>query len=482
MPRKNLINGKSDQNLFGTDGIRGRVNLAPMTPVNVLEIAQAVAHYFQGKRHHQYVKGKAGKFSKRPSGDDHRPLAVIGKDTRLSGYMLEPALTSGLVSVGMDVVLLGPLPTPGVAMLTRSLRADLGIMLSASHNPHQDNGIKLFGPDGNKLSDAVEAELAALISEHPKHQAADYLAAPENLGRARRLDDAGGRYIEFVKASFPRGMRLDGLKIVIDCANGAAYRVAPRILWELGADIIPLAVSPDGLNINAKCGSTDITNLSQEVVANRADLGLALDGDADRLIVVDETGAKIDGDQIMALIASHYNGRSLLTGGGVVSTVMSNLGFEHYLRGIGLDLIRVKVGDRNVVEAMRQGGYNLGGEPSGHIILSDYATTGDGMVAALQFLACLQNTKIPASQLSKVYQPFPQIHQAINYQRDRDPLQMPGVQDRIDAMVAGLGTKGRAVIRKSGTEPVIRVMVEGENENDARSLVADIAAVIAGAA
>ncbi|MCX8505251.1 MAG: phosphoglucosamine mutase [Alphaproteobacteria bacterium] len=482
---------------FGTDGIRGRVNSSPMTAAQVLQIAEAVGLYFQSKRPHRrgaYEAQSNGKSVGKSvghsqirkenlqlSGDDHRPLAVIGKDTRLSGYMLEPALTAGLVSVGMDVTLLGPMPTPAVAMLTRSLRADLGIMLSASHNPHHDNGIKLFGPDGNKLSDESEAEIAALIQQVKQNPKPSHLAPPDALGRARRLDDAAGRYIEFVKASFPRGMRLDGLKVAIDCAHGAAYRVAPRILWELGAEIIPLAVSPDGLNINHHCGSTDIAMLSHEVVAHKADLGLALDGDADRLIVVDENGAKIDGDQIMGLIARNYLERGLLTGGGVVSTIMSNLGFEQYLRGIGLDLIRANVGDRHVLEAMRRGGYNLGGEPSGHIILSDYATTGDGMVAALQFLACLQIAKIPASQLARVYHPFPQIHQAIKYQLGLDPLQIPRVKSRVDELIASLGSKGRAVVRKSGTEPVIRVMVEAENENISRSIAAEISSVISAA-
>jgi phosphoglucosamine mutase len=361
------------RSLFGTDGIRGTANVPPMTAETALKVAMAAAMEFR--------RG------------DHRHLVVIGKDTRLSGYMLEPALTAGFISMGLDVTLVGPVPTPAVAFLTRSLRADMGLMISASHNPYEDNGIKLFGPDGHKLSDEVEAAIEARVNGSP----AENLVPAAQLGRARRLDDAAGRYIEAVKATFPRGLRLEGLRIVVDCANGAAYRVAPTVLWELGAEVIPVAVAPDGFNINRECGATHPRRMQEEVVAKRADIGLALDGDADRLIVCDERGRIIDGDQIMALIAKRLHEAGALKGGAVVATVMSNLGLERYLTRHGIGLLRTPVGDRYVVERMRAEGYNVGGEQSGHIVLGDHGTTGDGLVAALQVLAAMQETGEPAS-------------------------------------------------------------------------------------
>ncbi|MBI3452190.1 MAG: phosphoglucosamine mutase [Rhodospirillales bacterium] len=423
--------------LFGTDGIRGTANAEPMTAETVLRLAVAAGRHF--------TRG------------DHRHLVVIGKDTRLSGYMIEPALTAGFISVGMDVVLLGPLPTPAVAMLTRSLRADLGVVISASHNPYADNGIKLFGPDGYKLSDAIEAEI-----ERNMENGAAVLAAPERLGRARRLDDAQGRYIEFVKATFPKGLTLDGLKVVVDCANGAAYKVAPTVLWELGAEVIPLGVDPDGFNINKECGATHPDALQSQVVAHGADLGIALDGDADRLLMVDEAGRVIDGDQLMALIARSWAEAGRLAGGCVVGTVMSNLGFERFLGGLGLRLDRAPVGDRYVLELMRTHGCNLGGEQSGHIILSDYATTGDGLIAALQVLAVLVRSKKRISEVAHVYEKLPQLLKNVRVNGGA-ALDAPQVQAAIREAEAHLGAGGRLVIRKSGTEPVIRVMAEGEN-------------------
>jgi phosphoglucosamine mutase len=437
--------------LFGTDGIRGQANTEPMTAATALKVAMSAGRYFR-------------------NGGDRRHSAVIGKDTRLSGYMLEPALTAGLVSVGIDVVLVGPLPTPAIAMLTRSMRADLGIMISASHNPFQDNGIKLFGPDGYKLSDEVEA----LITREVTGAAPPDLVAPGQLGRARRLDDAPGRYIEFLKASFPKGLRLDGLKVVIDCANGAAYKVAPTILWELGAEVVPIGVAPDGFNINSKCGATDTDYLASQTVAHGAHVGLALDGDADRIIVVDEHGKVVDGDQIMALVATEWARAGRLTGGGVVATVMSNLGFEKHMERLGLELRRTKVGDRYVVEEMRRGGFNVGGEQSGHIILSDYATTGDGMIAALQFLACLVETGKPASHVARVFQPFPQLLKSVRTSPDVAPLDHESVIESIAAAERELAGTGRLVIRKSGTEPLIRVMAEGEDNAVIQRIVADI--------
>jgi phosphoglucosamine mutase len=426
--------------LFGTDGIRGTANTEPMTAETALRIAMAAGQ--------QFTRGS------------HRHLVVIGKDTRLSGYMLEPALTAGFVSVGMDVVLLGPLPTPAVAMLTRSLRADLGVVISASHNPYHDNGIKLFGPDGYKLSDEVEADIERRIVANGK---AIELAPPERLGRARRLDDALGRYIEFVKNSFPRGLRLDGLRIVVDCAHGAAYRAAPTVLWELGADVVPIGVDPDGFNINKHCGATSTEALQNAVVDAEADVGIALDGDADRVVMVDEKGNRLDGDQLLALVARTWHRSGRLKGGGVVATVMSNLGLERYLGSLGLGMVRAQVGDRYVFEAMRGGGYNVGGEQSGHIILTDHTTTGDGLISALQALAALVEEKRPASETVHLFEPVPQLLKNVRFHGEA-PLEVTPVKEAIRAAETMLGDQGRLLIRKSGTEPLIRVMAEGEDD------------------
>lgn len=422
-----------------------------------LQVAQAAGAYFQ-------------------SGQARRHAAVIGKDTRLSGYMIEAALTAGLLSRGMDVLLVGPLPTPAIAMLTRSMRADVGIMVSASHNPYEDNGIKLFGPDGYKLSDDAEAEITRLIDEP---DTLPPLVDSSRIGRAKRLEDAGGRYIEFAKSSFPRGLILDGLKIAIDCANGAAYRVAPTVLRELGAEVIPLAVSPDGTNINRECGATAVAHLATQTVAHGAHIGLALDGDADRLIVIDETGQVIDGDQIMALIATSWARAGLLRGGGIVATIMSNMGLERHLEAQGLGLTRTKVGDRYVLEAMRADGFNVGGEQSGHLILADYATTGDGLIAALQVLACLVESGKRASELTRVFKPFPQILKNIRYAPGVDPLALDSVLTAIAAAEQRLKGSGRLVIRKSGTEPLIRVMAEGEDPALVAETVDALIAVVA---
>ncbi len=437
--------------LFGTDGIRGTANLEPITAETALAVAKAAGQ--------QFLRG------------DHRHSVVIGKDTRLSGYMLEPALTAGFISVGMDVVILGPLPTPAVGMLTRSLRADLGVMISASHNPYHDNGIKLFGPDGYKLSDAVETAIEARMGN------GDGLASSDRLGQARRLDDALGRYIEFVKNTFPRQLRLDGLKIALDCANGAAYRVAPSVLYELGAEVIPLAVEPDGFNINRDCGAMSPRLLQDAVLSHGADLGLALDGDADRVILVDEKGRLVDGDQVMALVARFWNETGHLKGGGVVSTVMSNLGLERYLSGLGLGLLRTPVGDRYVVERMRDEGYNVGGEQSGHIVLSDYTTTGDGLIAALQVLAVLVDGGRPASEVTSVFTPLPQLLRSVRFAGSA-PLDRSDVRDAIRDGEASLGATGRLVIRKSGTEPLIRVMAEGDDEALIDQVVGSICSTI----
>ena len=439
---------------FGTDGIRGRVNDAPMTAEIAMRVGQAAgAHFLRG---------------------DHRHRVVIGKDTRLSGYMMESAMVAGFTSVGMDVVLLGPMPTPAVAMLTRSMRADLGVMISASHNPFVDNGIKLFGPDGYKLSDEAERSIERRLDKEPK------LAKAEMVGRAKRIDDARGRYVHFVKSTFPEQLRLDGLKIVVDCANGAAYHVAPDALWELGANVIPLGVSPNGTNINHLCGSTHPQALQETVVASGANIGLALDGDADRLIVVDETGKVIDGDQLMALIAIDQARRGLLRGGAVVATVMSNLGLERRLAEEKIALIRTKVGDRYVLEEMRSRGCNLGGEQSGHIILSDHATTGDGLVAGLQILACMVDTGKPASELLDQFEPVPQLLKNVRYETG-EPLDHPAVIERIAAAEKQLNGRGRLVIRKSGTEPLIRVMAEGDDMAEVEQIVDDICAAVAAA-
>ena len=434
--------------IFGTDGVRGTANSEPITPQTFLRLAMATGQWFR--------RG------------DHRHLAVIGKDTRLSGYMLEPALTAGFISMGMDVVLVGPLPTPAVAMLTRSLRADLGVVISASHNPYQDNGIKLFGPDGFKLSDSSEREIEQLMSVDDLE-----LVPSEDLGRATRLDDAPGRYIEFVKQTFPRGLRLDGLKVVVDCANGASYRVAPTVFWELGAEVVPIAVQPDGTNINRNCGTADLTYLGEQVVAGGADLGIALDGDADRLVLVDETGEAIDGDQILGLIASAWHRADRLRGNGVVATVMSNLGLERHLNSLGLGLVRTSVGDRYVVEHMRQHKFNVGGEQSGHIVLGDYSTTGDGLIAALQVLALMVEGRGRASDIGHVFEPLPQLLRNIR-STDEAALEATLVQDAIRNGETQLGETGRLVIRASGTEPVIRIMAEGEDRALIDMVVSDI--------
>ncbi|HYC03850.1 MAG TPA: phosphoglucosamine mutase [Azospirillaceae bacterium] len=447
--------------LFGTDGIRGTANTAPMNAETALRVAMATALQFR--------RG------------NHRHLVVIAKDTRLSGYMLEPALTAGFISMGMDVVLVGPMPTPAVAMLTRSLRADMGVMISASHNPFQDNGIKLFGPDGYKLSDEVEAAIEARLEEPFD---AD-LAAPRDLGRAQRLEDASGRYIEHVKSSFPRGIRLEGLRIVVDCAHGAAYKVAPKVLWELGADVIPVAVSPNGTNINLECGATHPAAMRDAVVEHKAHLGIALDGDADRLILADETGTQIDGDQVMALIGQSWAASGKLKGGGVVATVMSNMGLELFLRGQGLSLVRTPVGDRYVVEHMREHGHNVGGEQSGHIVLSDHGTTGDGLVAALQVLAVLQQTGRPASEVLRVFEPLPQLLKNVRFDASLGANALLGeasVKQAIAEGEAALGDTGRVLIRKSGTEPLIRVMAEGQDQSLVHRVVDDIVAAVQAAA
>lgn len=429
----------STRRLFGTDGIRGTANKAPMDAATALRLGQA-----------------AGRFFNRGS---HRHRVVIGKDTRLSGYMLEPALTAGFIGAGMDVVLVGPLPTPAIALLTRSLRADLGVMISASHNPYEDNGIKLFGPDGLKLSDAQESAIEALMDG----DLTPALAAPARLGRASRLEDAPGRYIEAAKASFPKRLSLEGLRIVVDCAHGAAYKVAPTVLWELGAEVVPVGVAPDGTNINKGCGSTAPAQLAEVVRERRADLGIALDGDADRLVLVDEQGHLVDGDQILALIARSWVAQGRLAGGAVVATVMSNMGLARFLKAQGTALLRTAVGDRYVAERMRETGCNLGGEQSGHVLMTDFATTGDGLIAALQVLAVLVEEGRPASEICRCFDPLPQRLVNVRYV-GASPLDDASVQAAIAAEETALGERGRVLIRPSGTEPVIRVMAEAEDE------------------
>ncbi|NBE08107.1 phosphoglucosamine mutase [Paragemmobacter ruber] len=424
--------------LFGTDGVRGRANAYPMTAEMALRLGAA-----------------AGRFFRRDGKAAHR--VVIGKDTRLSGYMLENALTAGLTSTGMNVLLLGPVPTPAVGFLTRSMRADLGVMISASHNPHYDNGIKFFGPDGFKLSDEAEAEIEALLEGEIEP------AAPEAIGRAKRIEDGRGRYQEFVKTTLPAGVRLDGLKVVIDCANGAAYRAAPEVLWELGAEVIAVGVAPNGKNINENCGSTHVQTAAEAVVAHGADVGIALDGDADRVMILDAKGRVADGDQIMALMATRWAEDGRLRGGALVATVMSNLGLERHLEGRGLRLERTAVGDRYVVERMREGGFNLGGEQSGHIVMTDYATTGDGLVAGLQFLAEMARTGESAAVLARQFETVPQMLKNVRYAQGKQPLAAPEVQAVIAAMEGRVAGKGRILIRKSGTEPLVRVMAECED-------------------
>ncbi|MDF1619617.1 phosphoglucosamine mutase [Pseudothioclava nitratireducens] len=439
--------------LFGTDGVRGEANSDPMTAEMALRLGAA-----------------AGRFFRRDGRNGHR--VVIGKDTRLSGYMIENALTAGLTSTGMNVLLLGPVPTPAVGFLTRSMRADVGIMISASHNPAKDNGIKFFGPDGFKLSDEAEAEIEALVAGEIR------LAQPQNIGRAKRIDDGRGRYVEYAKTTFPARDRLTGLKVVVDCANGAAYRAAPEVLWELGCDVVPVGVSPNGLNINDKCGSTYTQTCAEAVVAHGADLGIALDGDADRVMIIDETGRVADGDQIMALFARRWAEMGTLRGGALVATVMSNLGLERFMDGLGLRLERTAVGDRYVVERMRAGGYNLGGEQSGHIVMTDYATTGDGLMAGLQFLLAMAETGKRGSDLVRQFETVPQMLKNVRYQAGQVPLEDQNVRKVIADMETRLQGAGRLLIRKSGTEPLIRVMAECEDEALLREAVGSIVAAV----
>ncbi len=441
---------------FGTDGIRGKAN-GVITPDLAMKAAQATGILFQ--------RG------------DHRHRAVIGKDTRLSGYMIETAMVAGFTSVGMDVLLLGPMPTPAVAMLTRSMRADIGIMISASHNPYEDNGIKLFGPDGYKLSDENETKIEKLMDDELPIK----LSKSHMLGRAKRVDDAISRYIEFAKMTLPRHLSLDGMRVVIDCANGAAYKVAPEALWELGAEVFSIGVEPDGFNINRRVGSTAPDALVKKVREMRADIGIALDGDADRVLIVDELGRMVDGDQLMAAVAEYWQEEGKLSQPGIVATLMSNLGLERYLASIGLSLARTAVGDRYVLEYMRQHGYNLGGEQSGHIILSDYVTTGDGLVAALQVMALVKRRDRPVSEVCRRFEPVPQVLKNVRFEPGR---KMP--EDKIAVAVATgkarLGATGRLVIRPSGTEPVVRVMGEGDDADLVESVVDDVCAALGAAA
>lgn len=443
--------------LFGTDGIRGRANTFPMTPEIAMKAGMAAGRIF--------MRG------------DHRHRVVIGKDTRLSGYMIEPALVAGFTSVGMDVFQFGPVPTPAVAMLVRSLRADLGVMISASHNEYQDNGIKFFGPDGHKLSDEREAAIEKLMANGLE----DGLVAPADLGRAKRIDDSQARYIEYAKRTLPRGLRLEGLRVVIDCANGAAYKVAPEALWELGAEVIKLGVDPDGFNINADCGSTAPTAMQEKVREMRADFGIALDGDADRVVMCDEKGRLIDGDQILALLARYWTKMDKLKGGGVVGTVMSNAGLERYLKTLNLKLGRAAVGDRYVIEEMKKGGYNVGGEQSGHIILSDFNTTGDGLTAALQVLAVIAEEGKPASEAAHLFEPMPQEHRNVRI-KNKAVLAEASLKERISKHEARLNGTGRVLVRPSGTEPVIRIMAEGDDPVLVHEVVRDIAVAIEEAA
>ncbi|MET0257119.1 MAG: phosphoglucosamine mutase [Methylobacterium sp.] len=441
---------------FGTDGVRGRANVV-ITPELALKVGQAAGLAF--------MRG------------DHRHRVVIGKDTRLSGYMIETALVAGFTSVGMDVMLLGPMPTPAVAMLTRSMRADLGVMISASHNPFEDNGIKLFGPDGFKLSDDVEREIEALIDG----KMTQHLAGSRDLGRAKRIESVHARYIEFAKRTLPRHVTLEGLRVVVDCANGAAYRVAPETLWELGAEVIAIGVEPDGFNINDDVGSTAPNALISKVRELRADVGIALDGDADRVLIVDEKGQKVDGDQLMAVVARSWQEDERLTQPGLVATIMSNLGLERFLGGLGLNLARTAVGDRYVLEHMREHGYNLGGEQSGHIIMSDYATTGDGLVAALQLLSVIKRQERPVSEVCHCFDPLPQILKNVRY-RAGEPLRQDSVVTAIAHAKERLGNSGRLVIRPSGTEPVIRVMAEGDDRTLVNEVVDEIVDAVTRAA
>lgn len=440
---------------FGTDGIRGQANIEPMTPQTVLTVAMAAARYF--KKNHEM----------------HRPKVVIGKDPRLSGYMIENSMTSGFVSMGMDVVMVGPMPTPAVAMLTRSLRADLGVMISASHNPYEDNGIKFFGADGFKLSDDIEWEIEQRMTKSFE----DVYAQPDDIGRAMRVDEESGRYVEYVKSTFPKDLDLHGLKIVVDCANGAAYKAAPKVFFELGADVIPIGIAPNGKNINLNCGATATQVMQDAVVAHGADLGIALDGDADRLIISDEKGQRIDGDQIMAVIAKDMNDRCILSKSTLVATVMSNLGLERYLDNHGMTLVRTAVGDRYVLNEMKKNGYNLGGEQSGHFIALDHSTTGDGILAALQVLAVLQRQQKKASDVLNAFTPVPQYLENITF-NGANPLECQDIQKELTAANDRLSGKGRLLVRKSGTQSLIRVMVEGDDDRFVTTVLHDVCDVI----
>ena len=450
--RKNKV--MSERTYFGTDGIRGQANQHPMTAEVALRVGMAAGKLFR-------------------QGGDRRHLVVIGKDTRLSGYLIEPALVAGFASVGMDVRLFGPVPTPAVAMMTRSMRADLGVMISASHNSFADNGIKLFGPDGYKLSDEMEVKIEANMEDGLQ----DGLAGPRELGRVVRMDEAQARYVEIVKATLPRALSLKGLRVVVDCANGAAYRVAPTALYELGAEVIEVGVSPNGFNINEECGSTHPALMIKAVKEYRADIGIAMDGDADRLVICDEKGQLVDGDQIMALIANSWAAQGKLTGAGVVATVMSNLGLERFLGERSLTLERTPVGDRSVMRRMREGRFNLGGEPSGHIILSDYSTTGDGLIAALQVLAELVRSTKPMSTLARQFEPVPQKLENVRFSAGR-PLENEAVKAAIASAEARLHGSGRVLVRASGTEPLIRIMAEGDDEKLVGQLVKEIAGAL----
>ncbi len=455
------MSSNGTRNYFGTDGIRGTANTPPMTADMALRVAMATAYVLRAKQRGAVMD-----------------RAVIGKDTRLSGYMLEQAMASGFVAMGMEVIFTGPVPTPAIAMLTRSLRADVGVMISASHNPYQDNGIKLFGSDGYKLSDAIEMEIEAALEMDQN----ELLPAPDLIGKAARMDDAGGRYIEFLKGGMPKGESLNGLKIVVDGANGAAYKIAPQLLWELEAEVVSIGDRPNGRNINDGFGATDIAALQKKVLEEKADLGIALDGDADRLIIVDEKGQKIDGDQIMALLAVNFKERGMLAHDTLVATVMSNLGLERFLKDKGIKLERAPVGDRYVVEKMRGGKFNLGGEQSGHIIMSDYGTTGDGLMAAMQVLTIIQKSGKKTSEVCNLFRPLPQILKNVRYAGGKQPLDNADVKNAIGDAEKTLSKAGRLLIRKSGTEPLIRVMAEGDDEQKIQKIVGDLCAVIERAA
>ncbi len=441
----------TERKYFGTDGIRGQANSDPITALTALKVAMAAARYFKRTQ------------------EGHRPKVVIGKDTRLSGYMLENAMSSGFLSMGMDVTFVGPMPTPAIAMLTRSLRADLGVMISASHNPYQDNGFKLFGADGFKLSDSIEREIETLIDTDLSAE----LAAPADIGRARRVDEEGGRYVEFVKATFPKNMTLEGMKIVVDCAHGAAYKVAPKVLWELGAEIIPMGVNPNGMNINKNCGATHTTPMQDAVILHGAHIGIALDGDADRLIVADELGQRVDGDQIAASLATYWHKQGKLAHDTLVMNSMSSLGMEKYLDHNGMRLVRTNVGDRYVLEAMKAGGFNMGGEQSGHFILGDYSTTGDGLMTTLQVLALLKESQAKASDALHVFKATPQFLQNLRYTRD-NPMDRNDIKEWLTDYEARLGSDARILVRKSGTEKLVRVLAEAETSERVDQIIADI--------